>query len=172
MNETVIEGEILENKWFIAAIRGNLDDLKQFAENNVDKRDENGCTALMYCANLGHIDCVKYLVDNGYELCICDKNGNTALMYAAISDQIDIVKILAKHESGIRNKENKTAYNLAIEHNNLQCAEFLKSFEGNTDASAEGKNLKKDLYKLEKAKKEMDKILAMQKQRKSDIQIS
>mmetsp|Transcript_13022 Transcript_13022/g.21674 ORF Transcript_13022/g.21674 Transcript_13022/m.21674 type:complete len:246 (-) Transcript_13022:2409-3146(-) len=68
---------------------------------DVDYKDNDGWTALMFAANSGRIDTVKYLVEQAganVELKSIDEDGpETALMMANRSGHNDIVEFLANH---------------------------------------------------------------------------
>ena len=171
-DDVVIEGEVVESSWFISAINGNLDEIKKNGETSAGRQDDNGCSALMYCANLGHIDCVKYIATNfKKELRLKDKNGNTALMYASMNGQLEAIKILAKYEQGMANLDGKTALDLATENNYIECVKFLKDIEGTNNQNDEsGRDHKKDLMRYEQANKEMQALLERQKARREQQQ--
>ena len=64
---------------------GNLDVLQKEVKNNkaaVKAKDENGWTPLHEGARAGHIDVVKYLVENGADLNDITGTGGTALYLA------------------------------------------------------------------------------------------
>lgn len=123
----VIIGEVVDNNWFLSAIKGDVDYLKNNAKNNAGKFGEANCTALMYCANGGHTDCVKFLINNcKEELKKQDINGNTALIYATKAGHYDIVKLLVVFEGGIKNNDGKSAYYYAKENNDEKCIKILQ----------------------------------------------
>lgn len=61
---------------------------------NVNEKDENRRTALMWASEKGHTEIVKLLIEKG--VCVNDKNeqGETALTYAVSNNHAEIVKIL------------------------------------------------------------------------------
>ena len=63
---------------------------------DVDFRDSNGCTALMWAASNGHTETVQSLLDLGarLELCCCD--GLTAMQWAANYGNMDTMQALHK----------------------------------------------------------------------------
>ena len=61
---------------------------------NLNVKNKDGCTPLMYAASVGHIDILKYLVEKG---CIIDETNSdlfTALHWSAYVGNIDAVKSL------------------------------------------------------------------------------
>ncbi|MDR2760917.1 MAG: ankyrin repeat domain-containing protein [Rickettsiales bacterium] len=169
-NEVVIEGEVLKDEWFISAINGEENKLKKLYKENRGRQDENGCTALMYCASSGRADCVKMLIKSGKEeLKRIDNSGRTALMYAAINGHEEVVKILVKLEGGIFDNEGKTAYNHAVENGNAACQKILQDTDGGDetkDAKEENIENKKKLDNLQKANSEAQKEIDGKKQKK------
>ena len=67
-----------------AARYGDLETVKLLIENgaDIDAKDKDGYTVLMYASNNGNLEIIKYLVENGADINIKDKNGDTALNYA------------------------------------------------------------------------------------------
>lgn len=88
--------ESKEEKSQVALIKHNL---------NIDLKDENGCTALMYAAMHGHADIVRMLIDRGADihtrnkprLLLIDRtlpSTCTALDFSAINGHADIAQML------------------------------------------------------------------------------
>ena len=193
-NENVIEGEIVNSEnsvdsagdlseWFISAIKGNLDFLKSNYHSFAGQKGEGGRTALMYAADSGNLECVKFLTTLEKEVGQQDDNGNTAMMYAAKNGFLDCINVLVDEENNIVNHENKRAVNFAIENNNLECAGFLELYEylddgdendGSTDNNddsndernliKENKRLKKQQQILKKAEKDVDKVVGVERE--------
>ena len=127
--DLILEGELVDNKWFLSAINGDLNYLKKHALDNAGKTGESNCTALMYSADCNRVGCVDYLVMFEEELGKIDINGNTALIYATKKNNVECVKILAKLESNIFNKDGKRAINFAREFGFVECFDILSKFE-------------------------------------------
>lgn len=160
-DESIISGEIINNTWFLKAINGDLDYLKKNALINVGNTGESNCTALMYAANGGHLDCVKFLVNFKKELEKKDINGNTALIYATKAGHSDIVKLLVPFEGGIINNNGQSALDFAIENKDEKCIKILQNtsidnIKYNDDLIKENKQLKDKLDKISKVIKEID----------------
>lgn len=129
--ENVIEGEVIKNEWFLAAIKGDVSFLKTNASDNIGKFGENNRTALMYASDSGHKDCVKFLSKFNVEIGKQDEDGNTALMYAAKKGNLSCIKILAPLESNICNKDGKKAIDFVRDF--PKCYGFLSIYEVDTD---------------------------------------
>ena len=78
---------------------------------NVNAKDKNEKTALMYAAETDNAEMVKSLIEAGAEVNVKDKSGKTALMYAAQKGSTDNVRILldAKAEVNARDEDGRTA---------------------------------------------------------------
>lgn len=184
--EDILEGEVIDNKWFLSAINGDLDYLKKHALDNAGKTGEGDCTALMYSADCNRVNCVDYLIMFEEELGKVDVNGNTALMYATKKNNIECVKILAKLESNIFNKDNKRAINFAKELDFIECFTILNKFEtldekdednknstdnGNDDSNSErnlikeNKRLRKEFNIVKSANNEVERKIVEKKDR-------
>ena len=57
-------------------------------------QDIYGATALDYAARSGHLEAVKYLVDNKIDYTAKDSRGWTVMHYAACGGSIDVIKYL------------------------------------------------------------------------------
>ena len=68
------------------------------AGTDINIRDNDGRTALMWAAYKGHGDIVKYLHQAGADINIMDNGGVTALIAAASEGHGDIVKYF--HQAG------------------------------------------------------------------------
>ena len=91
-------------KWFEVATTGNKKLLTALYNNyniNVNERDENGNTALLWSANNGHLDCVKFLVQQGAGIHDKNKTGNTAALLSAYSGYLDCLKYLIQQGADI-----------------------------------------------------------------------
>lgn len=181
-NDEIINGEVIDNDWFLSAINGNLDYLKQHTKTNIGKTGESNCTALMYSADMDRVDCVDFLSQFDDEICRQDINGNTALIYAVKKDNIECVSILAELECNIVNNDKKRAIDFAVELGFNECVEILSKFEilddanngaddGSDDSNSErnlikeNKRLRKDLSVVKSAVKEAERKIDVGKDR-------
>lgn len=79
-------------------MQGDLQQVKSIVKasanfNIVSVKDSNGITALMEASKQGHLEIVKYLVEEaGADVNAKDKNGSTALMCASKHSHLEIVE--------------------------------------------------------------------------------
>lgn len=99
---------------------------------NVRVSDIVGLTALMYAAgNNTASEVCDILIKAGAEVNRPDYLGNTALMYAAINNKNPgVIRLLieAGGNREWRNDDGYTAYDLAVEYDNIIAIEILRSF--------------------------------------------
>eukprot|EP00434_Breviolum_minutum_P032768 symbB.v1.2.028979.t1/scaffold2981.1/size65978/4 len=69
------------------------------AKADLNLKDKNGDTALMWAAKKGHREIVKELISAKADLNLKDKDGNTALILAAKKGHTGIVRELLPHET-------------------------------------------------------------------------
>ena len=69
--------------------------LKQSA--NVNAKNSNGTTALMYASANGHADVAELLLKNGANVNAKDNDSRTALILAAFNGHVDVVEFLMKN---------------------------------------------------------------------------
>ena len=96
---------------------------------DMDLSNEKGQTLALLAAGYGKMDVVKYLVDKNANIGAKDNNGNNILMYAAASGNLSLVKYLvnsATVDINEKNNSDKTAKDIAIEHNQIEIAKFLE----------------------------------------------
>lgn len=67
----------------------------------IDTRDGRDLTALMYAADCGQIEKLKFLCDKGAKLNIQDSEGKTALMIACLNGRSDIVEVLINESADL-----------------------------------------------------------------------
>lgn len=114
------ETSLKEEIPLINAVRaGNAKQVKKLIKSGADvnAKDDEGKTALMWASMYGHNDMIKFLIKNGADVNAKDNNGNTALMFASKYGHDDIVKLLteAGADANIKNNEGKTAADIAAE---------------------------------------------------------
>jgi ankyrin repeat protein len=103
-----------------AAIRGDHEAVKDLlargADTDVAQRQYQG-TPLQYAAARGHGQAARLLIEAGANINATDSLGRTPLMWAAMKGQQELVKLLVEcgADMGLRSKQNKTAFDYAVE---------------------------------------------------------
>ena len=113
-----------------AAQEGDIEKVKQCINNgaDVDAKDGDGKTTLMYAAENGNIEVVKYLVENGADInARKNKDGKTTLMYAAENGYLNIVKLLVENGADVNVKDNynDTALKKAVYNGHADIVKYL-----------------------------------------------
>ena len=85
------------NRALVPAAEGGHLDVVKYLVENCGQLDKWGRTALHVATSAGHADVVKYLVEKGAEVNAVDTLGQTALGEAALAGHADIVKYLVKN---------------------------------------------------------------------------
>ena len=100
-----------------AAKAGDLDGLKTALEAgvDVDARDDQGWTALMYAANKGYTLLVQLLLQDRAEVDIRAPDGATALFIAVLHGHVELVELLMKEGADIfvRGPKGRTPLEIA-----------------------------------------------------------
>lgn len=112
----------------IAAYQGKIEEIidliPKLTENEINAKHHTGYTALITAAEKGHLNIVELLIANHADMNIqaYPGSGNTALMCAVEQNYLDVVDalILAKAKIDIKNINNQTAIDLAIQNKNLR----------------------------------------------------
>lgn len=116
----------------------HLSDLNNYEDNikamlkagaDVNAKDKNGKTALMYAADAGNDETIKELLKAGANIQAKDNNGKTALMYAASTGNEDAIKALIKAGADLSAVDNKgkTAQIYAAESRNEDAAKLFEA---------------------------------------------
>ena len=100
----------------------SLEEIKELLKKraDLDVKDKNGWTALMWAATWGKLDVVKCLVEHGSDLDVKDKYGNTELGNARMWRKADCVKFLEeaqKKVSAQKTKGDKTGASQILKKN-------------------------------------------------------
>lgn len=72
---------------------------------DINAKDNNGLTALIWASNNGYVEVVKVLLERGAEINVKDNCGWTALMLASVQDHTEVVKLLKAHGAGFAFKK-------------------------------------------------------------------
>jgi len=94
-----------QSKLHNAAGKNDLETVQTIVEKgtNVDRKDIAGQTPMMWAAETGSIDVVKYLVEKGADVnAVAGKQGRgTALIYAAATNRTEVVNYLLDNGADI-----------------------------------------------------------------------
>ncbi len=123
---------------------GTLDDLNSYIKNSgdVNAKDKNGCTLLIWAAMVRDADFVKLLIDSEADVNLT-QNGFSALMAATAAEKLQNVNLLidAHADVNVQNNQGYTALIIASSIGNAELVNLLlsagadpssKDNEGNT----------------------------------------
>ncbi len=131
------EAQILLQRFFASAKRGDLDDFKEEmkSQKNINVTDELGNTAVHWAASAGHLDLVRYLV----EQCKANVNpknkiGESPLHKAVWRGHLDVVKYLVEKTDAqyINDVTTQGKKPVDLAHH-LEVKAYLQSYEGTGD---------------------------------------
>ncbi len=93
----------------------------------VNTKDNDGWTALMWAARNGHTEIAELLLKHGAEVNAKNNDGETAFIYAVLRVNVDVAELLLRQGADINAKDcgGKTALHLAAEGGNVEAAQFL-----------------------------------------------
>lgn len=89
-----------EDDIFNAAAKGDLVRVQALLTNGTDvnARNANRATALLWAAYFGKVDVVQLLLAKGAEINAQDNDGATALFMASKQDQLNVVQTLSRRK--------------------------------------------------------------------------
>ena len=101
--------------------------LLNYAGADVDAKDKDNVTALMWAAQKGHRETCVILIDNGADIDAKDKEGKTALINAVLTDNTEICELLVIKIADVtaKDKWGKTALDYAKEKGNEKMINLL-----------------------------------------------
>lgn len=107
---------------------------------NVNEKDANGNTALIFAVNEGDLKMTKLLIDANADVNVKTNNGSIALMIAALKGYSGIVKLLidANADINAKSKEGETALMYAVGKNYIEVVKLL--INANVDINAKSNN--------------------------------
>ena len=129
----IFVGCAMNQSLHIPASEGDLDKVRSEIEagKNVDSKDAAGQTSLMYAAETGRMDVLKYLISKGADV-NAESQGygrGSALIYAASSNRLEAMKFLIENgaDASIKNRDDKTALDIARKLNQVAVAQVLEN---------------------------------------------
>jgi ankyrin repeat protein len=121
----------------VASSIGNLPILKLLVEEysaDINLRNQNGTSALVFACNTNQLEIVSYLCDRGADINCVIESGDTPLTIASSNGYDNIIRTLSNSQHAIvdylhQNSEGKTALLCAIEHGHCLTVSTLISSE-------------------------------------------
>ncbi len=94
---------------------------------NIEAKDTEGSTALIWAANNGHAECVRFLIDIGANKEARDTLKMTALIWAAHDGHTDCVRLLVDSgaDKEVKDTEGSTALIWAAHNDHTDCVRLL-----------------------------------------------
>ena len=119
---------------FEAALNGYQAEIIRLLESgiNINMKDEDGRTALMYAAFNGHTYIMQLLLEKGASVHLRDVNGRTALMLAASGPYPVAVKLLLDNKADpnlVDGEEHFSALMFAAAEGQLEVVKILLKFK-------------------------------------------
>ena len=111
---------------------GRYEDVKRLLDGgeDVNKRDDYGCTVVMAAACEGHEDVVRLLAERGADLNLVNEKqeGWTALFLATKWGHTDTVEALTQLGANVNVVDSDTGFSLLIQAVDLKDAQLVKMF--------------------------------------------
>jgi len=108
-----------DNRYHLALLVNLKIIMNQYSEvkASINRKDEDGNTALIIASALGEYDMVNLLIEEGVKVNEQNKVGETALMHAVLNKSKDIVLLLLYHkaDANIKNNQGQSSLDLADE---------------------------------------------------------
>eukprot|EP00919_Chromeraceae_sp_WS-2016_P019066 GHVR01045430.1.p1 GENE.GHVR01045430.1~~GHVR01045430.1.p1 ORF type:complete len:110 (-),score=17.58 GHVR01045430.1:89-418(-) len=82
--------------------------IKWLHENGADleKKDNDGYTALCMASQEGHLDVVKWLIQKGASVNTTNNEGTTPLIFASGKGHVNVIKLLHENGADLQKKNN------------------------------------------------------------------
>jgi ankyrin repeat protein len=125
-----------------AAFNGDTAEVRAAIDNgaNVDAKDENGVTALIYAATSGHLEIARLLVANGAKIELADGQGMTPLIEAVANEHLDLAEFLLAKGADINaaNGDGDTPLLFAVSKDRSDIVRLLLDKSAKVDAKNKG----------------------------------
>jgi ankyrin repeat protein len=137
LNSRFFETEMLNGSSFSysgyqlleACDKGNLAAVQKLLDDGVDVnwKDANGYTGLIWASAMGHVNVVKLLLDRGALIDPQCNLGHTALMIASITGKFECVQLLLERgaDMSLKSKDIRTAKNFAVGRGHFDIVRLL-----------------------------------------------
>lgn len=102
--------------------------LADFVSIDINNKDRNGISALMYACSNGWLKIVEFLIDRGADIEIKDNHsGETALFFAVRYNRVNVVKFLLSRNANkdVTSKKGQTLYVIAENKNMVDILNLL-----------------------------------------------
>ena len=100
-----------------------------FGGENINQKDEEGNTLLIYAINYANYDCVKLLLNFGLEINETNNNGISPLFFAVKKGNETILQTLLEYN--IEDKYIDEALSYSIKNNKLNILNILMNYVNN-----------------------------------------
>ena len=115
---------------FIKAVEtNNIEEVKRMMQSGIDLnyRNNNGNTALMYAIMYNRVEIARMLIDSGVDVNIRDNRDNTALIWTILFDNIEISRMLINvgADINIPGDRGRSALIWAIQSENTKFAKLF-----------------------------------------------
>ena len=105
-------------------------------------KNESGYTALFIAAQLGHLDFVKFLLENGADINKTNPKGENAIILATVYNKVEVVKYLkskgAKFNIEQKDPVGATLLLIAVDRGHYEITEYLLKLGANVNAQMKG----------------------------------
>ena len=110
-----------------AAAVGNIEAVKQYLDGGADvnAKDGDGFTPLVFAVDKGHKEIVEILIAKGADVNAKDKLGWTPLFYAAFSGRTEVVELLIAKGVDVNAKDNLGTLRYAASGGHKETVELL-----------------------------------------------
>ena len=130
---------IIMSALYDAAEAGDLKRVQVLVEQRADKEKTGGSfgyTPLIIASYNGHLDVVRYLVEQGADIEKAVDYGDTPLIWASAEGPLEVVRYLLEQGADVNktNDSGSTSLHMAAYHGNLEMAKLLMVYGADLNA--------------------------------------